>query len=270
MYNYWRFGSQEFPVLNGGENDFSSTTFGAPSIPVYSGEADVLGGIRGPYDLVEIEITTVIEDEAEFTALRSLVGHRDMLYRRRMDDNKYEVILARLSHINPTRVSSFTDTLEIGMTFQAFIPIWVEFDDLPWYFDSGEDFDAGRYFDECTYIEIDIPSGPLTFTIDNTASEVDCGGFIVVRPVTGTITGFTLSTYGAEFKYDDVLPSYECIYLDLDKRTVYEGAHSGYEESVFTNGWIDIPHGEETYYAITYDDLDPPCKFYWFWRQQYL
>ena len=273
MYDYWRFGTQEFPVFASSERDLVTTTFAAPGTTVFSGEADAIGDIRSPYDLVEINLETVIENEAEFLSLRSLVDSKDLLYRRRVSDEAFEVVLARLVQLTPARVANFSSTVKVQLTFHAYIPVWLEFADLPWYFDSGVLFDASyRYFDECTYVEMDITStDPVTFTIDNTDSEIDSGGYIVLQPsVNGGIDGFQLSTYENSFKFNDHLPSYETLYLDLDNKTVFEGAHTGYDVSQFTNGWVNIPNGQETYYVITCDAIDYPAKLYWIWRRTYL
>jgi len=125
---------------------------------------------------------------AQLQPLKALIGKRNKLFRRVADDDSVQWAWARCVAVNVTRQSRDTDSITGTIEFER-LEDWRKIYHGIWYFDSGEHFDTGLYFDsDDTATGL---SSPANLQISNTG-DTDAPISFTIVPAGGALTAITI------------------------------------------------------------------------------
>lgn len=187
------------------------------TVPGMHGAFDVWGDEQHRQPLTITRRFEIIGDDYadvddQLDAIRAKTNTRGWLAIE-MRDGDERGTWAKLTQVSAPEKPEYYTHLPVTLTFVALWP-WFESADDVWYFDAGETFDDGLYFDG----NYTTQSGSGTFAINNTGGGPITRGIIEIR---GAATNPTITNAANDWSlaYSGTVPSGTSLFIDIGAQT---------------------------------------------------
>lgn len=225
---------------------------------------------------------------SEYRDLRALLGTRGRLYRLWDGESLSQWVDARLVQVTSRRSVKEYKHLNVRMSFEKYSSYWRSDPEDLWYFDSGEDFDTGLffdgetmewYFDDGEYFDdglffdrialiYRLNVSPKTVTITNSGNTDVTDAEIRIDAGSANITALEIRITGRiELDYTGTITAGQELIIDCGAYSVLNnGSNDRANFSVGSthsiNEWFRVrPGGEDVIVAITGGSTDSTITF---------
>ncbi len=163
---------------------------------------------------------------------------------------------------------------EITVAWYIDYPYWLAREDEPFYFDNGENFDAGKHFDG-HYESITINALQKTFTIANTGMVPFVRGTLVITPAAAaSITNLTITnkTNWMKLDYVGTIAYPDFLVIDFLSKSVKKSAVNNYNALRIPPGQMEFMRLQQGNNDIQLDVVSRTgnTAFEWHWARHYL
>lgn len=253
MITYTTFGNVPLPEQMPVE-DIGTESVETSSYPLSSGGAfDALGSdvatIRGSRITKKGKISGA-NSQAEYVALRGMLGKKDRLYRV-WNDGNIEWVTARLKKIESERNVKHLNHIDVSLEFEVYSSYWHGELIGIWYLDDGHYLDTGLDLDsnDASFV---LETSPKTVVVDQPGNAVVKDGIISITAGSSNITAFTILGSDSHIVFSGTVLSGKTVIIDCREYTVKNDGVSAMNNfslgaSHAINDWLQLAPGENTF-----------------------